>query len=195
MPEAPRLHPIEGLAFPKSGSLERSFTHFLCKTFSCATLISVLSPEMDGLSAAASVIAVLQIAQSIGSLLRDMYRNVRHARPQIENLYDSIISLEAIVKGLDGLVRRRGMGMINAALLEDAQGPLKRALCELQIVKKKLDIRAVGDSLFGKMKPSFKESVKRSFHWPFAKEEVLAIVEKLENYKSSLLMDVTINTL
>lgn len=150
---------------------------------------------MDGLSAAASIIAVLQVAQAVGSLLRDTYRNVRHARPQIENLYGSIISLDVIVKGMDALVKRRGMEMINATLLEDARGPLKRALCELQIVKTKLEVQTVGDGLFGKTKLSVKESVKRSFHWPFEKKEVLAIVEKLENYKSSLLMDVTINTL
>lgn len=150
---------------------------------------------MDGLSVAASVIAVLQIAKSVGLLLRDLYRDIRDARSQIESLYDSVISLEAIVKGLDDLVKCRGMGMKNAALLDDPRGPLKRALCELKIIKMKLEVQADDNSPFGKIRLSIKQSVKRSFHWPFKKEEVLAIVEKLENYKSNLLMDATVNTL
>ena len=97
---------------------------------------------MDGLSAAASVIAVIQIAQSIGGFLKDMYRDIREARTEIERLYDSVISLEIIAKGLEDLLKRRGIEMMNASLLEDPQGPLKQALSELKIVKEILDVES-----------------------------------------------------
>jgi len=52
---------------------------------------------MDGLSVAASVIAVIQIAQAIGSALKDSYEDVRDARADIQKLYHSVRSLESIL--------------------------------------------------------------------------------------------------
>jgi hypothetical protein len=74
---------------------------------------------MDGLSAAASVIAVIQMSQIIGGFLKDLYREIRHARTEIERLYDTFIRLDIIAKGLDDLAKRRALGMMNASLLED----------------------------------------------------------------------------
>jgi hypothetical protein len=48
---------------------------------------------MDGLSAAASVIAVIQLAQFMGSTLKDYYEGVWDARNDIEELYNSITNL------------------------------------------------------------------------------------------------------
>jgi hypothetical protein len=41
---------------------------------------------MEGLGAAASVIAVVQIAASVGSTLKDYYEGVRDAREDIQKL-------------------------------------------------------------------------------------------------------------
>lgn len=149
---------------------------------------------MDGISVAASVIAVIQITQSVGLFLRDLYRDIRDARTEIEQLYDSVVSLEIIAKGLDDLLKRRGVEMMNKSLLEDPQGPLKKALSEVKAVKEKLDAQVV-NSRFEKIALSVKESVKRSLKWPFKKEEVLDIVARLDNRRSNLLLDVDINTL
>ena len=149
---------------------------------------------MDGLSAAASVIAVIQITQSVRLFLRGLYRDIRDARTEIERLYDSVVSLEIIAKGLDDLLKRQGVEMMNKSLLEDQQGPLKKALSEVKAVKEKLDVQVV-NSRFKKMALSVKDSVKRSLKWPFNKEEVLDIVARLDNHRSNLLLDVDINTL
>ena len=45
---------------------------------------------MDGLSAAASVVAVIQIAQAVGSALKDYYQGVRDSREDIQKLYNSV---------------------------------------------------------------------------------------------------------
>jgi SMC interacting uncharacterized protein involved in chromosome segregation len=148
---------------------------------------------MDGLSAAASVIAVIQMSQIIGGFLKDLYREIRRARTEIERLYDTVISLEIIAKGLEDLAKRRALGM-NASLLEDPQGPLKQALKELKNVKEKLDVQIVDGSQFEKTKLSVKQSMKRSLRWPFD-EGVLAILGRLENQRSSLLMSTAVNTL
>jgi hypothetical protein len=149
---------------------------------------------MDGSSVAASVIAVIQITQSVGLFLRDLYRDIRDARTEIERLYDSVVSLESIAKGLDDLLKRRGVEMMNKSVLEDPQGPLKKALSEVKAVKEKLDVQVV-NSRFEKIALSVKESVKRSLKWPFKKEEVLDIVARLDNHRSILLLDVDIDTL
>jgi ankyrin repeat domain-containing protein 50 len=149
---------------------------------------------MDGLSAVASVIAVIQVTQSVGVLLRDLYRDIRDARAEIERLYDSVVSLEIIARGLDDLVKQRGIVMMNSALLEDPKGPLKQALSELQRVKEKLEVQTIDDR-FEKLKLSVKQSIKRSLKWPFKKEEVLTIVARMENQKSSLILDIDVNTL
>jgi hypothetical protein len=61
---------------------------------------------MDGLSGAASVIAVIQIAQSVASGLKDYYEGVRDARADIRKLYNSTKGLEAILSTIQGLLNR-----------------------------------------------------------------------------------------
>ena len=45
---------------------------------------TVFKRTMDGLSAAASIIAVIQVAQAVGSGLKDYYEGVRDAREDID---------------------------------------------------------------------------------------------------------------
>jgi hypothetical protein len=149
---------------------------------------------MEGLSVAASIIAVVQITQSLSALLRDLYRDVRNARAEIEQLYDSIVTFEIIAKGLDDLMKRRSNMVMNPALLEDPQGPLNQALSELKEVKEKLEVQTI-DGRFEKKRFSVGQSVKRSLKWPFKKGEVMTIVERVKNYKSNLMMDATVNNL
>jgi hypothetical protein len=61
---------------------------------------------MDGLSGAA-VIAVLQIAKSIGSALKDYYEGVRDAREDIQKFYDTVKSLESILNSIREIINRR----------------------------------------------------------------------------------------
>lgn len=150
---------------------------------------------MDGLSATASVIAVIQITQSVGRFLKALYRDVRNARTEIERLYDSVTSLEFVTKELDGLLKRHDTGLLNASLLEDPHGPLKQALLELKTLKDRLDVQVVDGSRFEKMKLSTKHSAKRSVGWHFKKDEVLAVAVRLEKHVSTLMMNTTVNIL
>ena len=137
---------------------------------------------------------MIQITQFVGVFLRDLYRDIRNARAKIERLYDSVVGLEIVAKGLDDLVERRGIAIVNSVLLEDPNGPLKQALSELQRVKEKLEVQTI-DGRFEKLKLSVSQSRERSLKWPFKKEEVLNIVARLESHKSTLVFDVGVNTL
>jgi hypothetical protein len=65
---------------------------------------------MDGLSSAASVIAVIQGAQSVASGLKNYYEGVRDARADIRKLYNSIKGLEAILSTIQELLNRGMLG-------------------------------------------------------------------------------------
>lgn len=150
---------------------------------------------MDGVSTVASVIAVVQITQAVGKALRDFYRDLRDARSEIEQLYDSVVSLETIAKGLESLVAKSGQDMMNVALLEDPEGPLKKALKELQSVKTTLGVEVLAGSTFQKIKLSVRKELRRSIGWPFKKGDVMAIVQRLESHRNILMMDISVNTL
>jgi len=149
---------------------------------------------MDGLSAAASVIAVIQITQSVGVFLRDVYQDIRNARAEIERIYDAVVSLEIVARRLHDLVKQQNSMVLDSALLADPKGPLKQALSELERVKEKLEVQSV-DGRFEKVKLSASQSRKRSLKWPFEKEEVMNIVARLDRHKSTLTLDVGVNTL
>jgi hypothetical protein len=148
---------------------------------------------MDGFSAAASVLAVIQITQFVGVRLRDLYRDIRHARAEIERIYDAVVSLEILARRLDVFVKEKHV-KLDSALLAAPQGPLKQVLSELGVVKDKLEVQSV-DGRFEKLKLSVSQSRERSLKWPFKKEEVVNIVARLESHKSTLVLDVGVNTL
>ena len=86
---------------------------------------------MDGLSGAASVIAVLQLATAVGSALKDYYEGVRDAREDIRKLYGSIKGLEGILGRLKDVAK----GMSDETLLTQ---PLEGVRADLEDLMKKL---------------------------------------------------------
>ncbi|TVY18948.1 hypothetical protein LARI1_G002429 [Lachnellula arida] len=90
---------------------------------------------MDGLSGAASVIAVLQLATAVGSALKDYYEGVRDAREDIGKLYGSIKGLEGILERLKDVAK----GLNDETLLLLTQ-PLEGVRAELGELGGKLHI-------------------------------------------------------
>ncbi|KAF7891938.1 hypothetical protein EAF00_008240 [Botryotinia globosa] len=56
---------------------------------------------MDGLTTAASVIAVVQLAQAVGGALMEYYEGVKSACDDVQRLYHSIKNLESVLKSVD----------------------------------------------------------------------------------------------
>jgi hypothetical protein len=90
---------------------------------------------MDGLSGAASVIAVLQLTVSVGAALKDYYEGVRDARDDIHKLYGSIKGLERTLERLKDVVKDAS----GALQFEQADGPLVGAKLELSELAGKLN--------------------------------------------------------
>jgi uncharacterized phage infection (PIP) family protein YhgE len=140
---------------------------------------------MDGLSGAASVIAVIQIAQSVASGLKDYYEGVRDARSDIRKLYSSIKGLEAILSTIQDLLNRGDAGL--AELKQSLESPLRQS--ELDLTKLRLDLQGSQEKLqkFGR--------AAQSLAWPFKKKDVEKTVKGLERNKSALMLALGVESL
>lgn len=143
---------------------------------------------MDGLSGAASVIAVVQITQSIASALKDYYEGVRDAREDIQKLYNSVKSLEHVLSTLQDLLNRRPDGSIlDSDFFKSPTGPLRQV--EQELLKLRVELKVV-------LKDS-KASTRalRSLVWPFKKKGVEKTVIVIERHKLSLTLKIGIQIL
>ncbi|KAH6708890.1 hypothetical protein BKA61DRAFT_696799 [Leptodontidium sp. MPI-SDFR-AT-0119] len=137
---------------------------------------------MKPLSGAASVIAIIQIAQSIGAALKGYYESVRDAREDIQKLYDAIRSLETILYSFKRIyTRHNGQDLVSVTVFIDDVGPLKQTQAELMKLRAEFDADPLSD-------PTTKRFGKavRALVWPFKKKDVERIVVLNEQHKGSL---------
>jgi hypothetical protein len=139
---------------------------------------------MDGLSAGASIIAVIQITVSIASVLSDYYCSVRDARSDIYRLYHSIKSLQTILTAIRNLNIGYKDRLLVSKLVEDPNGPLQVVWVELKTLEGKL----------GKSPNSNERTARwlRSLKWPFQKGDIKKITSAIESNKSTLILDYTV---
>ncbi|TVY27932.1 Vegetative incompatibility protein HET-E-1 [Lachnellula hyalina] len=135
---------------------------------------------MDGLSGAASVIAVLQLATAVGSALKDYYEGVRDAREDIRKLYGSIKGLEGILGRLKDVAK----GMSDETLLTQ---PLEGVRADLEDLMKKLQGSEASETRARR--------ALQSLTWPFKKKDAEKLVVAIEKHKSSLSLLVGVESL
>jgi len=142
---------------------------------------------MDGLSAAASVIAVIQIAQTVGAGLKNYYEGVRDAREEIQKLYMAVRSLEAVLKLLQELLALPSKQQsLCEALFNDQAGPIKQCQGELERISSELG----NSSTHGKTRVAL-----QSLMWPFKKNDIEKRVNMLERSKSTLSLGIGMESL
>ncbi|KAK6599107.1 ankyrin repeat protein [Botrytis cinerea] len=132
---------------------------------------------MDGLGAAASVIAVVQMAQAVGGALVEYYEGVKSARDDIQRLYNSIKNLESVLRSVDDLLRTFSINI--QASLENKTGTLSLCKAELDGIKKELDAFSKQQNHIGKLK---------SLIWPFKKKDVDKHVDFIDKHKHDLML-------
>jgi hypothetical protein len=98
---------------------------------------------MDGLSSVASVIAVIQLAQTVGYTLKKFYQDVKHAREDISRLYLTITGFEGVLTIVQDLASSKN-SFVSSRLLLDSSGPLQQCYVKLGTVQKKLNPRFTG---------------------------------------------------
>jgi hypothetical protein len=121
------------------------------------------------------IIAVVQIAQSAGSALRDYYQGVRDARKDINALHSSIKNLEPILVDLETLARREKIVLL---VLQSPTGVLNQCKSDLAGLESQFALPKNLQGCHGRL--------LRALKWPFQKAEVQKIVDMIERHKSAL---------
>ncbi|CAI7597639.1 unnamed protein product [Penicillium pancosmium] len=139
---------------------------------------------MDGLSSAASIIAVIQLTGSIVNVCRGYIQEVKDARDDIITLHQTVAGLEAILQELKEIPHdSRERKLSTSSLADNISGCFS---C-LGALEEKIDP--------GRGKRMMKRLGIRALKWPLKRKEVDKIIINLERYKSfftlSLLVDQT----
>lgn len=138
---------------------------------------------MEPLSAAASVVAVVQISAQVFDLCRTYYLNVRDARKDIERLRNEIISLQDIlVKVVDIADSPNANDLQTLGLINQEDGPLQQCQLELTRLLGKLDQGETSSKV---------KLALRSLKWPLSSKDVDKSLLAIGRYKASFVLALT----
>ncbi|KAE9371255.1 hypothetical protein N431DRAFT_376754 [Stipitochalara longipes BDJ] len=135
---------------------------------------------MDGLSAAASVIAVIQISAQVFDLCRTYYLNVKDARKDIQRLRNEVNSLQDILVNVADLAHAAQPSSLRTlSIVNQKDGPLEQCRVELTALLAKLDPGEGASKL---------ALALRSLKWPLHSKEVDQVLLAIGRYKSSFIL-------
>lgn len=146
---------------------------------------------MDPLSITASAIAIIQVTADLITGTRSYYKSVKGSSQETADLLQELESFGFVLESLKGISqkvdeRTRQIDQfacddtpqqetIHLPILQkmfEADGPLSLCYNEMLEFKRKLT--------------KHHSSLKRSLKWPFQKDEIKAVVDRLRNLKSLL---------
>jgi arginyl-tRNA synthetase len=133
---------------------------------------------MDGLSGAASVIAVIDISAKIGSLCFQYSMAVKDAKDDIERVQRKVGDITHILEKIKQLLNSQ-----DKTRLSTTQGlfdSLRQCLQELEDLKMKLEP--------GKGRKTMSRIGLRALKWPFTSKQVDKIVLTLEGYEQAFML-------
>lgn len=130
---------------------------------------------MDGVSAAASIIAVVELAAKVGSQCYEYLLAVKSAKRDIEHLRERVESLKTTLEGAQKLLQGQ-----NGSRLETSQklrSTLESTRSELALIATRL-----GEKLDkgGRRATAMRSLGLRALKWPFESSEVESIVASLQ---------------
>ena len=131
---------------------------------------------MDGLSGAASVIAVVEISAKVASLCLRYSVKVKHAKGDIERLHQKTKEINNILENLQHLLRHDKSQLSTTRPLLN---PLQRCCQELKDLEDKLKANLEPN----RGRKAMQRLGVRALKWPLTSEEVGKTVQNLENYR------------
>jgi hypothetical protein len=138
---------------------------------------------MDGLSSAASVIAIIQLAGSIVKICRGYIQVVKDARDEIFELQRSVADLAGVLQELKVLLQGPNGPKLSSSRTLDV--PITKCRSTLSALEATVDP--------GKGRGVMRKFGFRAWKWPLKSIEVDRIVEELERYKSFFTLSLTID--
>ncbi|KAL6229305.1 hypothetical protein BDW75DRAFT_235316 [Aspergillus navahoensis] len=138
---------------------------------------------MDGLSSAASVIAVIQLTGSLVELCGGYIQQVKHARDEILTLQRAIVGLQGTLQDLQNLVQTNNGNTLPTS--SRLVGNITDCLSDLRGLETRLDP--------GKRKKLMRKVGWRALKWPLKRTEVEEVIQNLERYKTSFLLSLQVD--
>jgi ankyrin repeat domain-containing protein 50 len=139
---------------------------------------------MDGLSAAASVIALVQISSQVFDLCRTYYLEVKEARKDIQHLRDEVTSLQDVLANVADLADAPGSAKLSILnLLNQPDGPVRQCRTDL------LRLAAELDSGQGNVR--MKKFGLRALKWPFSSKDVDKAITVIGRHKATFNLALT----
>ncbi|KAL4958631.1 uncharacterized protein BDV14DRAFT_186338 [Aspergillus stella-maris] len=138
---------------------------------------------MDGLSSAASVIAVIQLTGSLVELCGGYIQQVKHARDEILTLQRAIVGLQGTLQDLQSLVQTNNGNTLPTS--SRLVGNITDCLSDLRGLETRLDP--------GKRKKLMRKVGWRALKWPLKRTEVEEVIQNLERYKTSFLLSLQVD--
>ena len=128
---------------------------------------------MDGLSGAASVIAVIDITAKIASLCYQYSIAVRDAKDDIERVQRKVSDITRVLEKIKELLDGRDKAQLSTT--HDLFESLGKCLQELEKLNTKLKPR--------KTRKAISRFGLRALKWPFTSKQVEAIISSLQGYE------------
>ncbi|CBF80695.1 WD40 repeat domain-containing protein [Aspergillus nidulans FGSC A4] len=138
---------------------------------------------MDGLSAAASVFAVIQLTGSLVELCGGYIQQVKHARDEVLTLQRAIVGLQGTLQDLQNLVQTNNGNTLPTS--SRLVGNITDCLSDLRGLETRLDP--------GKRKKLMRKVGWRALKWPLKRIEVEEVIQNLERYKTSFLLSLQVD--
>jgi len=138
---------------------------------------------MDGLSSAASVIAVIQLTGSLVKLCGGYIQEVKDARDEILTLQQAIAGFQGTLEDLQKFLQSNdGKALPTSSRLVSN---ITDCLSDLRALEARLD-PGMGKKLMRKVG-------LRALKWPLKRTEVEGVTQNLERYKSSFLLSLGVD--
>lgn len=138
---------------------------------------------MDGISAAANIIGVIQVTGSLVKLCGGYIQEVYGAREDIFTLQQAIVGIQGVLQDLQKLLQSDERKSLPTS--SQLAGNITNCLSDLQTLKAKLES--------GKGKKLMSRLGVRALTWPLKRTEVEALCQKLERYKSTFLLSLGVD--
>lgn len=135
----------------------------------------LFDPAMDVVSAAASVVALVQISAKVASLCAEYYSQVKSAQNDIHRFQREVGALIEVLQNLQELAQKPGAEKLFTSNALDE--PIQLCLSDLRRFKEELEP--------GKGRKAISRYGIRALKWPFESKELEKAIGVLERYKST----------
>lgn len=142
-----------------------------------------MSFEMDGLSPAASVIALIQLTGSLVKLCGGYIQEVKDAKDEIFKLQQVGMDLAGVLSELKVLLQGPNGSRLSSSQTLDS--PITKCYSTLATLELTIDP--------GKRKRVMRRLGRRALVWPLKRTEVERIISDFERYKSTFTVSLQID--